>query len=106
MLELGDISAEAHASLGRRLAESRAAGVFLFGDEMAAAADALKKNREKNTLKKLSFFNTRDKDELSKAVDDYVKDGDLVLLKGSRGCELETLTDMLLGKESGDAHVS
>ena len=45
-------------------------------------------------------FLTQDKDELSHALDKYVKEGDLVLLKGSRGCALESLTEILLGAAS------
>ncbi|MCL2069974.1 MAG: UDP-N-acetylmuramoyl-tripeptide--D-alanyl-D-alanine ligase [Treponema sp.] len=86
MLELGDSSEAAHADLGRRLAASRADKVFLFGDEMSSAADQLGES-----------FYTQNMDELSKALDGYVKNGDLVLLKASRGCELEALTEMLLG---------
>jgi UDP-N-acetylmuramoyl-tripeptide--D-alanyl-D-alanine ligase len=93
MLELGENSAEAHAALGRRLASSRGDMIFLFGDEIRPAADA---------LGNIPFFYSSDKDELSLAIEKYAKEGDLVLLKGSRGCELETLTEMLLG----DDHVS
>jgi UDP-N-acetylmuramyl pentapeptide synthase len=34
-------------------------------------------------------------DELSAALDQYVQNNDLVLLKGSRGCALERLSGML-----------
>ena len=42
--------------------------------------------------------------ELSRALDDYVKTGDLVLLKGSRGCALESLTEILT--KNGEAQRS
>jgi len=93
MLELGEISDEAHAALGRRLRSCRADMIFLFGEEIRPAADH---------LKECSFFHTCDKDELSLKLDNYIKSGDLVLLKASRICELETLSEMLLG----DDHVS
>ncbi|MCL2320434.1 MAG: UDP-N-acetylmuramoyl-tripeptide--D-alanyl-D-alanine ligase [Treponema sp.] len=125
MLELGDSSAKAHAALGRRLASCRADMVFLFGDETAAAADALgassygtsshgANSRETSPHSPLHTpsspsphspipcFHTRDMGDLSRALDAYIKNGDLVLLKGSRGCALETLTGML----TGGAHVS
>jgi len=44
-----------------------------------------------------SFFYSSDINELSTAIDGYVKKGDLVLLKGSRGCALERLSEMLTG---------
>jgi UDP-N-acetylmuramoyl-tripeptide--D-alanyl-D-alanine ligase len=88
MLELGDTSDEAHAALGRRLCSCRADMVFLFGEEIRPAMLPLEGR---------PFFHTCDRDELSGKLDAYVKDGDLVLLKASRGCELETLSEMLLG---------
>jgi len=66
--------------MGRLLAESRADMVFLYGKETAAAGKALDAKR---------FFHTCGMDELKAAVDAYVREGDLVLLKGSRGCALE-----------------
>jgi len=97
MLELGDASEKAHADLGKRLASCKAGMVFLFGEEIQSAAEAMKKSAAD-----LPFLYTKDRDELSRALDSSVKSGDLVLLKGSRGCELETLTGMLLG----ESHVS
>jgi len=97
MLELGDISEKAHADLGRRLLSCKADAVFLFGEEIQAASDIIKEEK-----RNLFFVYTKDRDELSAVVDGCVKSGDLVLLKGSRGCELETLTGMLLG----ESHVS
>ena len=96
MLELGGASEEAHASLGRKLTESRSDMIFLYGEEMRAASQALDE-------KAVPFFQTKDMDELSNALNKYVKNGDLVLLKGSRGCALEKLTEILTG---GDTNVS
>jgi len=104
MLELGEASAAAHAALGRRLAASRAGMIFLFGDEITAAADVLGRSKPG-----IAFFHTRDMDELSGALDGYIGSGDLVLLKGSRGCALEKLTETLTGgktAEGGERNVS
>ena len=89
MLELGALSEKAHADLGSRLASSCAEMVFLYGEEMKAALSGIGETT--------THFFTQDKDELSHEIDKYVKKGDLVLLKGSRGCALESLTEMLLG---------
>jgi UDP-N-acetylmuramoyl-tripeptide--D-alanyl-D-alanine ligase len=97
MLELGDISEKAHMELGKRLLSCKACMIFLFGEEIQAAAEIIKKQAAD-----LPFLYTKDRDELSRALDSGVKSGDLVLLKGSRGCELETLTEVLLG----ESHVS
>jgi len=90
MLELGETSSSAHAQIGDLLSESKADGIFLFGKETAQAASRI-------GLKNRPFFHTEDIEELSKVLDDYVRTGDLVLLKGSRGCALERLSEMLLG---------
>ena len=83
MLELGDLSKAAHAEVGEMLAKSDAAKIFLFGNETA--------NIGKN------FFHTDNMEKLIEAVDSYVQEGDLVLLKGSRSCALERLLDVLKG---------
>jgi UDP-N-acetylmuramoyl-tripeptide--D-alanyl-D-alanine ligase len=90
MLELGKASEAAHAVMGRRLALSRADMVFLFGEETEAAASAI----EKGDSKAVSWFHTNKFEELSQALEDYVRPGDLVLLKGSRDCALERLTGL------------
>jgi UDP-N-acetylmuramoyl-tripeptide--D-alanyl-D-alanine ligase len=89
MRELGEDSRAAHEELGRLLPGSKAGMVFLFGDEIRPAAEILKTGG-------LSFMYTCDIDELSRALAAYVRDGDLVLLKGSRGCALERLSSVLL----------
>ena len=94
MLELGDISEEAHAALGKRLLRSRGCRIFLYGDEMAAAVNVLKNCSPEQGI---PFFHSRDMEELSRALHDFAGEGDLVLLKGSRGCCLESLTEILTG---------
>jgi len=88
MLELGEGSRKAHEEMGRLLRDSRADMVFLYGKETEPAAEILKNGA-------LCFIHTCDMDELSRAVDAYVRGGDLVLIKGSRGCALERLCAVL-----------
>ncbi len=90
MLELGEESPGAHASLADSLERVEAERIFLFGSEMKAAFEALKRQGR-------AVFHTTDFQELKTAVMEYVAAGDLVLLKGSRGMELERLTDGLTG---------
>jgi UDP-N-acetylmuramyl pentapeptide synthase len=49
------------------------------------------------TRNPVPFFHTSRMDELERELGAFVRRGDLVLLKGSRGCALEGLTDILLG---------
>jgi UDP-N-acetylmuramoyl-tripeptide--D-alanyl-D-alanine ligase len=91
MLELGEDAEKAHEGMGRLLADSKADMVFLYGKETAAAIKALGTDR---------FFHTCGMNELSAAVNAYVRDGDMVLLKGSRGCALENV----FGRPQGHDH--
>ncbi|GHV89549.1 UDP-N-acetylmuramoyl-tripeptide--D-alanyl-D-alanine ligase [Spirochaetia bacterium] len=101
MLELGDASEEAHRELGQRLASSSADQVFLYGRETEAAAAAMETAPEyTDAPRQVPFFHTNSMDGLSRALEDFVEDGDLVLLKGSRGCALERLTAALAAGET------
>ncbi|MDR0583357.1 MAG: UDP-N-acetylmuramoyl-tripeptide--D-alanyl-D-alanine ligase [Treponema sp.] len=97
MLELGDNSRAAHERAGGLLAASAADRVFLYGKETETAAGVMRAALEKGEGA-VSFFHTGDMGELSRALDAYVQNGDLVLLKGSRGCALEQLSGMLAGE--------
>jgi UDP-N-acetylmuramoyl-tripeptide--D-alanyl-D-alanine ligase len=89
MLELGEESPRAHRDLGRILAASGADRVFLFGGETRAAAEVLEQAGK-------GFRYEETLESLSRALEDYVRPGDLVLLKGSRARALERLEDVLI----------
>ncbi|MDR2313938.1 MAG: UDP-N-acetylmuramoyl-tripeptide--D-alanyl-D-alanine ligase [Spirochaetaceae bacterium] len=95
MLELGDHEEGAHKKLGEQLASSRADLIFLYGKEMKGAAKALEERR-------VPFFYARTMDALKVRAREQVRAGDLVLLKGSRGCALEELTGTVLLQEVPD----
>jgi UDP-N-acetylmuramoyl-tripeptide--D-alanyl-D-alanine ligase len=90
MLELGTASEEAHREMGRLLAASGADMVFFYGRETKAAAETLAA-----AVRKIPWFYTDIMSELSRALEQYIRAGDLVLLKGSRGCALERLSGIL-----------
>jgi len=78
---------------------SKADALFFFGSEARAAYEealAQERDRAAEGLPGLTIFHTSDIEELKKAVLGFVRDGDLVLAKGSRGLALERLTDALL----------
>jgi UDP-N-acetylmuramoyl-tripeptide--D-alanyl-D-alanine ligase len=91
MLELGLTSEEAHRYMGKVLASSLAEKVFLYGSETETAAAVL-------ASRTFPFVHTDKMEDLEGALENYLRPGDLVLLKGSRGCALEQLTDLLAGK--------
>ncbi|MDR2246705.1 MAG: UDP-N-acetylmuramoyl-tripeptide--D-alanyl-D-alanine ligase [Treponema sp.] len=92
MLELGAASAEAHGRIGRLLAASKADMVFFFGPETRVSAEALAAAETPEGRKILSLH-ADIMSKLARAVKEYIRPGDLVLVKGSRGCALERLME-------------
>ncbi len=86
MRELGPESASAHRALGDRLGGSALDAVLLFGEEMREAWDGL----SGKPIASRSLW-TADYGELASRVRELLREGDLVLIKGSRGLELERL---------------
>jgi UDP-N-acetylmuramoyl-tripeptide--D-alanyl-D-alanine ligase len=103
MLELGAASAAAHGKIGRLLAVSNADMVFFFGPETRAAAEALTSIQAQSGGRKTAWVHTDIMEELFAALKDYIKSGDIVLLKGSRGCALEQLTEACIISEAAFA---
>jgi UDP-N-acetylmuramoyl-tripeptide--D-alanyl-D-alanine ligase len=95
MKELGDHEKAAHEKLGELLSASRADMIFLYGREMISAATVLE-------AKKAPFFYTDAMEELTAAAASSIRRGDLVLLKGSRSCALERLTETVLAGGNAD----
>jgi UDP-N-acetylmuramoyl-tripeptide--D-alanyl-D-alanine ligase len=89
MLELGEESHTSHSDLGRALTDSSVDKLFFFGPEMKAAAIEYR-------LCGKDAFHTDDYRILEQEVLSTAEKGDLLLLKGSRGMELERLTAPLL----------
>ncbi len=91
MKELGSQTESEHRLIGRRAAGSQVNAVFFYGDESAAAfREALVAQSASEDGKLIQW--TEDFEELQNMVQSFVRTGDLVLLKGSRGVELERLT--------------
>ncbi len=95
MLELGENCDAAHRHIGLKAARSGFDKIYLFGAEMESASKALKQEEF------LSFHWTADFDHLRTLLIDQIKPGDLILLKGSRGVELERLIPYLKKGNSG-----
>jgi UDP-N-acetylmuramoyl-tripeptide--D-alanyl-D-alanine ligase len=86
MRELGGESAGAHRTLGAKLAGARFDEVLLYGDEMVDAWGELAATPAAGHSSWTPDFAV-----LAAALKAMVKDGDLVLIKGSRGMEMERL---------------
>ncbi len=98
MLELGNESERAHEAVCRRLSESRADRVYLFGADMIRAGKAVLADDPRVTYSETM-------EELTLAVASDVRDGDLVFLKGSRGMALERVCAALTRGDSAEAAV-
>jgi UDP-N-acetylmuramoyl-tripeptide--D-alanyl-D-alanine ligase len=92
MLELGEREEAEHRKIGELLSESKADSIFLYGKEMKNAACVLE---EKN----VPFFFTEEMEKLSLEAKKRIRGGELILLKGSRGCALEQLNEVVLMEE-------
>ncbi len=96
MLELGEESLRAHSRAVDQAQRTGAAMVLFLGDEMSGAACGLC-NREGM---RVAALEGRDQETIGKAVDllrSFLRRGDVVLLKGSRGMGLERISSALLG---------
>jgi len=90
MRELGAGSDEAHRALARSPALARFDLVFLLGEEIRPAFDELAA-----TPSGARAAWEPDADRLGRRIAAAVREGDLVLVKGSRGLELERVLPSL-----------
>ena len=90
MLELDDFSPVLHEEIGMFLGDKKYDQVFAIG----RYADDYKKGFLKSSsANKISTYDAKDIDVLKKDIRSFIKKGDLVLLKASRGMRLETILD-------------
>ncbi|WP_373002340.1 UDP-N-acetylmuramoyl-tripeptide--D-alanyl-D-alanine ligase [Hyphomonas sp.] len=87
MLEIGEESAREHAGLAPDVVASGAEGVFLAGDKMTHLAEALPPSLQQVWAPKA--------DELWNALLNAVRDGDVLLLKGSNASGMGLIADRL-----------
>jgi UDP-N-acetylmuramoyl-tripeptide--D-alanyl-D-alanine ligase len=90
MKELGSRSQEAHRRIGARAARADFQGLFLFGEEMQEAFREINRMDFEGSVSWMTDF-----DSLREALLSYLREGDLLLIKGSRAVELERLVPEL-----------
>ncbi|MFZ2635797.1 MAG: UDP-N-acetylmuramoyl-tripeptide--D-alanyl-D-alanine ligase [Rectinemataceae bacterium] len=88
MLELGETSIAEHRALGMKAAASKADALFFFGEESRQAFDAALSAGFKGLLRHFDSIEALRDETLG-----YLRSGDLLLLKASRGLALERLAD-------------
>ena len=95
MLELGNWSARAHSDIGRLAAKCGLDFLVTVGDKskstMQAAIDA--------GFKHENALHFTDSSETSARINDFIKPGDFILIKGSRGMKLEVILNALQGEK-------
>ena len=89
MLELGDYSENAHQRAGEQAAHMNLDALFLYGDFSLACKQGYINSKGKYA----QIYS--DKTELAQGLFDFIKNGDLILIKGSRGMAMETVWQAL-----------
>ena len=89
MLELGKNSVKIHYGVLLAALQSGANRILTLGENFYAASARLKK--EQHAI----VENYSDREELAKRLNELLKPGDLLLLKGSRGMEMEKVLEKL-----------
>ena len=85
MLELGEMSAQLHAGVAEYIVKN-ADCAFLYGGEMAHCRDRL-------TAQGFEVHYSQDKSALTEELANYLRPGDTVLFKGSRGMRMEEIAE-------------
>jgi UDP-N-acetylmuramoyl-tripeptide--D-alanyl-D-alanine ligase len=89
MLELGSKSEQLHQKLFANLLDYKIDGIFSFGK---ACENATRSIKEKGFLNAYSFDSH---EELAKKLKKFLKPGDVILIKGSRGMQMEKVLAFL-----------
>ena len=87
MLELGEMSAQLHAGIAEYILKN-ADCAFLYGKEMAHCRDKL-------AARGFKVYHSEDKAALEEELIGFIRPGDAVLFKGSRGMRMEEIADQL-----------
>ncbi len=90
MLELGVMSQELHSMVAEYVTEN-ADAAFLYGAEMAECAKTLAADG-------FEVYHSTDKTVVSQQLKSYIRKGDMLLFKGSRGMRMEEIFDALGGQ--------
>lgn len=96
MLELGHQAAELHFAIGAVAAQSRIDHVVAYGEHAGDVAEGLLSAG--GSLSRVSVFDSRDM--LLSVLDCLIDAGDTLLVKGSRGMEMERIVAALRSRQS------
>lgn len=93
MLELGEISESAHRQIGEYVAKKGVGGLFTFGGQATYIAEGARQ-----AGRQPAYIGTFDNMEaLVQKLREFLRSGDTVLIKGSRGMRMERVSKALQG---------
>ena len=101
MFELGDHAEAGHRRVGRDVAERAVDVLITVGELSEAIADEAEK-RTAELGRKMSIFRVKTREEGRDLLLPMLREGDAVLLKGSRGMKLDEVADALRKREARD----
>jgi UDP-N-acetylmuramoyl-tripeptide--D-alanyl-D-alanine ligase len=87
MLELGDVPPASHFRIGHLAAASSLDLLFTFGEHAARLAQGA----VEGGMPPGKVFHSMDREKLKEAVLNTLREGDVILVKGSRGMRLESI---------------
>ncbi|MGN1481443.1 UDP-N-acetylmuramoyl-tripeptide--D-alanyl-D-alanine ligase [Porcipelethomonas sp.] len=90
MLELGDSSEKLHRMAGNMAVHASPDMLFCFGKDSGYIGEEAKKSG-------INAYHTCDKNMLTEKIKEFIKPGDTILFKASRGMKLEEVIDKLFG---------
>lgn len=94
VMELGEVSRDCHYEVGTFLARKPLDAVICVGMEAKAICEGIEKNTDAILTRHFA-----DKEQAVTFLKDYVKEGDGILVKGSRGMHMEVIVEALKGLE-------
>ena len=93
MKELGDFSLASHQFVGEMAIHNRIDALMCVGNEAKEIGHIYEKNLGPN---KVCYFS--DSNEAADNINDRIHEGDVVLIKGSRAMQMETIANKLISK--------
>jgi UDP-N-acetylmuramoyl-tripeptide--D-alanyl-D-alanine ligase len=90
MLELGDLSTTAHRAIGQSAGQS--ADIVLSVGEHA---QEIAEGAIETGIDKANLFSCKDTHEATEIIISMIKEGDVILIKGSRGMKMETIVEAI-----------
>lgn len=98
MLELGNYSEEAHRAMGDKIASFADFLITVGPRAKFIAEDAIAGIENKRTLLKNQVLSFDRSEDAGKALDPLVREGDLILVKGSQGMRMERVVEEIMAE--------